>query len=125
MKQAFNPEALPRPGGAYSLVVRKGNMVFVAGLVGMDPERQLAGDDIRSQTVKALENLRGALAASGATVDDVCSVNVFLANADRDFAQFNDVYGQFFTSDPPARATVEAGIPGGALVEIQAVAVLD
>jgi 2-iminobutanoate/2-iminopropanoate deaminase len=125
VKRVMNPEGLPRPGGAYSLAVRKGNLVFVAGLVGMDAERRLAGDDIQSQTQKALENLRGALTGSGATLDDVCSVTVFLANADRDFGQFNEVYGRFFLSDPPARATVEARIPGGALVEIQAVAVLD
>jgi len=85
VKRVMNPEGLPRPGGAYSLVVRKANLVFVAGLVGMDAERRLAGDDIQSQTQKALENLRGALAATGATLDDVCSVTVFLANADRDW----------------------------------------
>jgi 2-iminobutanoate/2-iminopropanoate deaminase len=125
MKQVLNPDGLPRPGGTYSLVVRAGGSVFVAGLLGMDPERRLAGDDIGSQTRQALENLRVALAGAGATLADVCSVTVFLADVDRDFAAFNAVYGEYFAVDPPARATVGVRIPGGALVEVQAIAVTD
>lgn len=125
MKTVMNPDGLPAPGGAYSLVVRKGNLMFVAGLVGMDAERRLAGDDIESQTLKALQNLGGALAAAGATFDDVCSVTVFLTDANRDFVAFNETYASFFPSSPPTRTTVEARVPGGALVEVQAIAVVD
>jgi len=125
MKQVTNPDTLPKPGGAYSIVVRKAGLVFVAGLLGMGTDRKLVGDDIQSQTRRALENLRGAVERVGGTLADVCSVTAYLDNPGRDFAAFNDVYAEFFSTEPPARATVQAGIPGGALIEIQATAVLD
>lgn len=125
MKQVYNPDGLPRPGGAYSLVVRKRDSVFVAGLLGMDSERRLAGEDVASQTRQALDNLRLALAGAGATLADVCSVTVYLTDVDRDFVAFNAAYVEYFPVDPPARATVGAQVPGGALVEIQAVALID
>ena len=125
MKQSINPPSLPAPGGSYSQVVRRGNLVFVAGMVGRHVDRRLAGDDVRSQTRQTLENVRAGLAAAGAALDDVCSVTAFLENADRDFGGYDEVYREFFPYEPPARATVGAHLLGGVLVEIQAIAVLD
>jgi 2-iminobutanoate/2-iminopropanoate deaminase len=125
VKQSINPPTLPTPGGSYSQVVRRANLVFVAGMVGRDMDKRLAGDDVRSQTRQALENVRAGLAAAGAALDDVCSVTAFLEHADEDFAGYDEVYREFFQSDPPARATVQAHLLGGVLVEIQAIAVLE
>lgn len=123
MKTCLNPDTLPTPSAAYSQVVKAANTVFLAGMVPFDAERNIVGEDIRAQTRKVLENLEAALGAAGGTLADVCSVTVFLSDLERDFAGFNEVYSEFFSSDPPARVTVSAGLLGF-LVEIQAVAVL-
>lgn len=125
MKQIVNPVTVPAPGGAYSQCVRKGHFVFVAGMIGLDENRLLLSEDVARQTRRALENLRDCLQAAGATLDDVCSVTAFLEDADRDFAAYNAAYKEFFPTDPPARATVQAHIVGDPVVEIQAIAVID
>jgi 2-iminobutanoate/2-iminopropanoate deaminase len=125
MRESMNPPALPSPAGAYSQVVRAGSLVFLAGMAGMDENRHLVGSDVGAQTRQALRNLAAALAAAGGTLADVCSVTAFLEHADEDFAAYNSAYAEFFPTDPPARATVQAHIVGdGVLVEIQAIAVL-
>ena len=125
MKQVLNPPGLAVPGGCYSQVVRVGDMVFLAGVVGQDAQRRLVGDDVGTQTRQALRNLATALAAVGGTLADVCSVTAFLEHIDRDFAAYDAAYSEAFADDPPARATVEAHIAGdGLLVEIKAIAVL-
>jgi len=124
MKHTVNPPSLPPVAGPYSQAVRKGNQVFVAGMVGMDQDRHLA-PDVAGQTRRALENMRACLVELGGTMDDVCAVNAWLEDVDRDFAGYNAVYREFFPQDPPARATVQAHLLGGALVEIAAVAIVD
>ncbi|MEX1172629.1 MAG: RidA family protein [Chloroflexota bacterium] len=124
MKCVVNPESLPAAAGPYSQAVRSGNHVFVAGMVGMDRNRKLA-PDAAGQTRRALENMAACLADLGGAMADVCSVTAWLEDIDRDFATYNTVYREFFPADPPARATVQAHLMGGALVEIAAVAVLD
>lgn len=125
MKQVLNPSGVAAPGGCYSHVVRVGDTVFLAGVVGQDVERRLVGDDVGSQTRQALRNMATNLAAVGGTLADVCSVTAFLEHIDRDFAAYNEAYSEAFPEDPPARATVQAHIAGeGVLVEIQAIAVL-
>jgi 2-iminobutanoate/2-iminopropanoate deaminase len=125
MKEAINPQGMPAPGGAYSLVVRAGSMAFLAGVTGTDENRRLVGPDVASQTRQALRNLDTALHAVGGSLADVCYVTAFLEHADEDFKAYNEAYAEFFPSAPPARATVQAHIVGeGVLVEIQAIAVL-
>jgi len=125
MRQTINPPNVAPPGGAYSQAVRAGSLVFLSGVVGMDASRRVVGPDVATQTRQALRNLESTLAAAGATLDDVCSVTAFLEHADEDFASYNAAYAEFFPTDPPARATVQAHIVGdGVLVEIQAIAVL-
>jgi 2-iminobutanoate/2-iminopropanoate deaminase len=125
MKQCINPPALPNPGHLnYSQVVKKGNMVFLTGMVPEDSNGELAGPDIRTQTRKCLENMHAAMEAAGGSLDDVCYVTSYLVEKKRDFEDYNAVYGEFFAMNKPARATVGAELDG-ILVEIQAIAVLD
>jgi 2-iminobutanoate/2-iminopropanoate deaminase len=125
LKQTMNPSTLPDPGPLnYSQVVKKGNMVFLTGMVPEDANGLLAGDDIRSQTRQCLENMRAAMEAAGGSLDDVCYVTSYLVEKARDFEAYNEVYGEFFPENKPARATVGA-VLDGILVEIQAIAVLD
>jgi 2-iminobutanoate/2-iminopropanoate deaminase len=115
----------PAPVGPYSQSARIGRLVATAGQGAHDPRSgALAGSDIESQTRRCLANVEAALRASGATLDDVIRVGVFLANK-HDYAGMNAIYEQVFGSDPPARTTVYVGLlPDDLLVEIDALAVL-
>ena len=114
----------PRPVGPYSQAVRAGSLLFVAGQIPVDPATGTMPQGIRDQTAQSLRNLRAILAAAGAGLGDVVKTTVFLANLD-DFPAMNEVYGEFFGEEPPARACVEVSrLPKGALVEIEAVAFL-
>jgi 2-iminobutanoate/2-iminopropanoate deaminase len=115
---------LPKPGGPYSHSVRRGNLVFTAGQCGYHPDRTLA-DGLEAQTRVALQNLEAALKQQDATLRDVVTVNVFLADAD-DFDAMNAVYAEFFSAEPrPCRTTVTVGLRPGVLFEVNAHAVLD
>ena len=114
----------PKPIGPYSQSVRIGRLVHAAGQGADDPATgRLAGPDIEAQTRQCLRNLEAVLAASGASLDDVLRVGVFLAHRE-DFEGMNAVYGTFFGDPPPARTTVYVGLPGELRVEIDAIAVL-
>lgn len=115
------PEAL----GPYSQAIQTGNMLFVSGQIAIDPRtRQFdSGAAIEDQTRRVLDNLRAILEANGMTMTNVVSTTVFLKDLD-DFSKMNAVYATYFSSIPPARATVEvAKLPKGARIEISAIAV--
>ena len=118
-----NTDQAPRPAGPYSQSLRIGAIVHTAGQVGVDPETRQPRDGVEAQTRQALENVRAALAASGASMDDVLRVGVFLTRAE-DFQAMNRVYQEFFSAPYPARSTVYVGLNPGLLVEIDALAVL-
>lgn len=114
---------VPPPKGAYSPAVRAGDLVFVSGQVPKNPTTGVVeGATIQEQTRRVLENLREVLVAAGATLDDVVSVTVYLAD-ERDWDAFNAEYKQTFQPPYPARAVVGAGLRG-VLVEISAIAAL-
>ena len=118
---AFLPGDVPKPVGAYSPAVRAGDFVFVSGQVPHDPRtRQLVGNDIESQVRQTLANVKAALEAAGATLDDVVSVTTYLANVD-DWGKFNDIYKETFRAPYPTRTAIGATLRG-ILVEISAVA---
>ena len=119
---AQSPE-LPRPAGAYSPAVRAGDFVYVSGQVPKDPVTgAVDGDDLSGQARRVLDNLRRVLAAAGATLADVVSVTVYLADAN-DWGAFNAVYQEFFSAPFPSRTVVGCQLRG-ILVEISAVAYL-
>ncbi|SRR6266545_4398094 len=125
MKRTLNPPSLPNPGRLhYSQVVVKNKMVFLTGMVPENAEGVLVGPDIRSQTRKCLENMRDAIESVGGSLADICYVTSYLQDKLRDFEAYNEVYGEFFPTDKPARATVGVTLDG-ILVEIQAIGVLD
>jgi 2-iminobutanoate/2-iminopropanoate deaminase len=125
VKESINPPTLPNPGRLnYSQVVKKGNMVFLTGMVPEGPDGILVGEDIRSQTRKCLENMHDAMKSAGGSLADICYVTAYLQEKVRDFEAYNEVYGEFFPTEKPARATIGATLDG-ILVEIQAIGVLD
>ncbi len=122
-KQCLITTSGPRAIGPYSIAVRAGNFVFCSGVIPVHPDTgEVVGTDIRTQTRQVLRNLSAILQDNGLTLSDVVKTTCFLANMD-DFAAFNEVYGEFFAVDPPARSTVEVSrLPKGVLVEVEAIA---
>lgn len=116
--------AAPAPIGPYSQALRVGEQIWCAGQIGIEPASgALAPGGIVPETRQALSNLAAVLAAANASLADVVSVHVFLADLD-EFAAFNEEYARHFTGPAPARATVQvARLPKDARVELQAVAV--
>lgn len=120
-RQALQPEGIAPPTPPYSPVVISGDLVYTAGQVAHDAEGSLVAGGIEEQTRRTLENVRTCLEAAGCTLDDVMKVTAFLADLG-DFEGYNRVYREFFAEPYPARTSVRAGLPGGVLVEIEAVA---
>ncbi len=118
-------EGAPKPfaGAPYNQAVRAGGFVFCAGQVGLDPASgKLVDGGVEAQARRVMQNLAAVLAAAGSALDRVVKTTIFVADLG-DFAAVNEVYGSFFSADPPARSTVQvAGLPAGALVEIEAIA---
>jgi 2-iminobutanoate/2-iminopropanoate deaminase len=115
----------PKPIGPYSQAVRVNGFLFVSGQVALDPKTgEMAAGDVREQTERVLENVKGIVEAAGSKMPHVIKTTVFLKNMG-DFAAMNEVYARYFTAAPPARSTVEvARLPKDALVEIEVVAAI-
>ena len=124
-KQAISTSNAPEAIGPYSQGIRAGNMIFLAGQIAIDPKtKQLMKDaSIEDQTRLVLDNLKAVLEADGLTMDHVVSTTVFMKDLN-EFGKMNEVYGTYFRTAPPARATVEvARLPRDVKVEIAAIAV--
>jgi 2-iminobutanoate/2-iminopropanoate deaminase len=126
-KTVVRTESAPAPfqGAPYSQAIAANGFVFVSGQLSLRPgEKELTGGGIAEQTEQVLANLRAILEEAGSGLDRLVKTTVFLQNLD-DFAGMNEVYARHVGDNPPARSTVEvAKLPSGALVEIEAVALI-
>ncbi len=126
-KTVVRTEAAPAPfqGAPYSQAIQANGFVFVSGQIGRAPgEQELAGDTIEEQTDQIFRNLGAILEAAGSGLERLVKTTVFLQDLG-DFAGMNEVYARHVGDRPPARSTIEvAKLPSGALVEIEAVALL-
>jgi 2-iminobutanoate/2-iminopropanoate deaminase len=125
VRTAEAPAAIGPYSQAVVVPVGGQRMVFCSGQIALDPATGAMRDgDVEAQTRQVLANLGAVLAAAGASFADVVKTTIYLKTMD-DFAKVNAIYAERFTNDPPARATVAAaGLPRGALVEIDAIAVI-
>ena len=125
-KEEINTKDAPEAIGPYSQAVKAGGFIFCSGQIPLDPDSgDMVGGAIKEQTSQVLENLTAVVEAVGATLADVVKTTVFLADLST-FPEMNEVYGEFFVEPYPARATVEVrALPKGALVEIDAVVVIE
>lgn len=114
----------PKAIGPYSQAIRAGGLIFCAGQVPLDPATmQIVDGDIETQTRRVLQNLAAVLEAAGSHLGGVVKTTVFMQDLG-EFARMNAVYSEFFPSQPPARSTVQvAGLPRGARIEIDCIAV--
>ncbi len=123
-KQVVRTEAAPAPfqGAPYNQAIVAGELVFVAGQLGLKPGDTAVEGDITQQTEQALANLAAILDAAGSSIEKLVKTSVFLMDL-ADFAAMNDVYASRVGDRPPARSTFQvAKLPSGALVEIEAIA---
>jgi 2-iminobutanoate/2-iminopropanoate deaminase len=123
MREIISTKDAPQAIGPYSQAIKANGFVFVSGQVAIDPATQeVISGDIAAQTDRVLRNLSEILEAAGSGLGKVVKSNVFLKNMS-EFAAMNAVYGKYFSTAPPARATVEvARLPKDVLVEIDVIA---
>ena len=123
MRQVIATNDGPKAIGPYSQAIKANGFVFLSGQIPLDPAtQQLISGDITEQTNRVLQNISGILAAAGSSVAQVVKTTVFLKNMS-EFAAMNEVYGRYFSGNPPARSTVEvARLPKDVLVEIDVIA---
>lgn len=123
MKEVISTDRGPKAIGPYSQAIRANGFLFMSGQIALDPTtQQLAASDIKGQTERVLENLKGILEAAGSSLDRVVRTTVFLLDMN-EFAAMNEVYGRYFPAQPPARSTVQAArLPRDVRVEIDVIA---
>lgn len=113
----------PAPIGPYSQAVQFGNMLFISGQIPIDPQSgDLVQGSIEAETTQVMKNLEAILTQAGMDFSNVIKTSIFLMDMGQ-FAKVNEVYSKYFTSEPPARETVQvAGLPKGVNVEISMIA---
>ena len=123
MRDIIATDQAPKAIGPYSQAVRASGFIFTSGQVALDPAtQQVVAGDVAVQTDRVLKNLSAVLSAAGSSLENVLRCTVFLKNMG-DFAAMNEVYGRYFSQNPPARSTVEvARLPKDVLVEIDVIA---
>lgn len=127
-RQTVSTDRAPKAIGPYSQAVKaeSSRLVFCSGQISIDPEtNSFVEGDIRRQTEQVLTNLKALLEAAGSSLKQAVKITAFLRNME-DYTAFNETYARFFGEDAPARAVVEvSGLPKSALLEMDAVAILD
>ncbi len=123
MRDVIATDKGPKAIGPYSQGIRANGFIYLSGQIPLDPATQeLVGGDIQAQTERVLRNIQGILESSGASLKSVIKTTVFLKNMS-EFTAMNEVYGKYFSVNPPARSTVEvARLPKDVLVEIEVIA---
>jgi len=122
-KKIIRTDKAPAPIGPYNQAVMAGNMLFISGQIALDAATgELVQGDVKSETQKVMENLQAILTEAGLSFANIVKTSIFLKSMG-DFAQVNEVYGSYFTDNPPARETVEvSALPKGVNVEISMIA---
>lgn len=123
-KEVISTPNAPAAIGPYSQAIRANGMVYVSGCIGLDPEtKKLVEGGVGPQARRVLDNLKAIVEASGSDLSKVCKCTVLLADV-AFFAEINAIYAEYFPENPPARATFAVlGLPAGALIEIDCIAI--
>lgn len=123
MKKVISTDKAPKAIGPYSQAIEANGMLFISGQIPINPATGNLAEGITDQTRQVMENISAILAEAGYTFENVVKCTCLLDNMDN-FKPFNEVYGQYFTSEPPARAAFAVvKLPLGVMVEVEAIAV--
>ena len=122
-KEIIKTSGAPKPVGVYSQAVKSGNFLFISGQIPLDPETgEIVSGDFKEQARRVLRNIMAILDASGMSAENVVKTNVYMTDLSN-FSIVNEVYAEFFKSDPPARAAVEVSrLPLNVEIEIECIA---
>ena len=122
-KQIVHTNNAPQPVGTYSQAVKVGNLLFVSGQLPINPDSgELVTGNFKDRTRQVLNNLKNIIEAAGSNMNKVVKTNVYLTDLSN-FAEVNEVYSEFFPSDPPARAAVQVSkLPLDTDIEIESIA---
>jgi 2-iminobutanoate/2-iminopropanoate deaminase len=125
MKETVTTDKAPAAVGPYSQGIKAGGLIFTAMQIPLDPATgQIVGENVTAQTARVLDNIKAILTAGGSSLEEVVKTIVYLTDMD-DFGAMNAIYGQYFSESPPARGAVEVTrLPKGALVAVEAIAVV-
>jgi 2-iminobutanoate/2-iminopropanoate deaminase len=123
MKDIVHSDRGPKPIGPYSQAVKVNGLLYLSGQIPLDPKtNEMIAGDIKAQTERVLENIKGILESAGSNLHHVVKTTVFLKDMN-EFPAMNEVYGKYFTTAHPARSTVQvARLPKDASVEIEVIA---
>jgi 2-iminobutanoate/2-iminopropanoate deaminase len=125
MKEIISTDKAPGAIGPYSQGIRVGNLVYTSGQLPINVTTGEMPKEIEAQTKQSLENVRAVLESGGSSMKNAVKLLIFIKNMN-DFVKMNEVYGQFFTENYPARSCVEvARLPKDALIEIEAIGILE
>lgn len=123
MKKVISTDKAPKAIGPYSQAIEANGMLFISGQIPVNPATGNLAEGITDQTRQVMDNISAILAEAGYTFENVVKCTCLLDNMDN-FKPFNEVYGQYFTSEPPARAAFAVvKLPLGVMVEVEAIAV--
>jgi 2-iminobutanoate/2-iminopropanoate deaminase len=124
MKQIISSDKAPQAIGPYSQAVVYGGLAYLSGQIPLDPETNtMVADDIIVQARRVLDNLKAVLEGCGSSLEKVLKTTIYIADMS-EFPKVNDVYGEYFTANWPARATIQAAkLPRGARIEIDCIAI--
>jgi len=125
LKEAVQTEKAPAALGPYSQAIKANNLVFVSGVLGLNPETgKFVSESVEEQTEQVMKNMGEILKASGASYASVVKTTIMLADL-QDFKKVNEIYGKYFPAPAPARSTYQvAALPLNARIEIECIATL-
>lgn len=123
-KEVIFTEKAPKAIGPYSQAQKVGDLLFTSGQIPLNPSTGELVTEIKAATKQSLENVKAILEAAGTSLENVVKTVVYIKDMN-DFGEVNEVYGEYFKENAPARSCVEvARLPKGALVEIEAIAII-
>ena len=123
MAERIKTDKAPAAIGPYSQAVRVGDTVYTSGQIALDPETGKLSGDIAEQTERVMKNLSAVLEAAGSSLDGIVKTTCFLSDI-ADFAVFNEIYAKYITSSPARSCVAVRDLPRGALVEVEAIALV-
>lgn len=122
MSQKIHTDNAPEAIGPYSQAVVSGNMLYTSGQIAINPSSgEVEASDVEGQTLQVMKNLGAVLEAAGSSFDKTIKTTCFLADI-ADFAAFNKIYGEYFTSKPARSCVAVRDLPKGVLVEVEVIA---